>query len=128
MPKRQVLNIPGLGHGTNPIPFGVKIGGVLYTGSIDGRDPATGQASADHAEQIAQAFRNIRTLLELAGGTVADIAKVDVRLRDMGLRAAVNQEWVAMFPDEQDRPVRHTSQADFHGNTALQIEITAHVD
>jgi enamine deaminase RidA (YjgF/YER057c/UK114 family) len=127
MPKRQVFHIPGLDHGTNPIPFAVRIDNVLYTGSIDGRVPGTGQASSDPNEQIVQAFRNVRQLMEIVGGSVGDIGKVAVRLSDLALRSKLNDEWAAMFPDEHDRPVRHTSRADIAGGHVIQIEITAHL-
>jgi 2-iminobutanoate/2-iminopropanoate deaminase len=126
MAKREVIHVAGLGHGAQPIPLAVKVGGMLYTGSISGADPATGKLSEDPAEQIAQAFRNVRAVLAAAGGDVSGIAKVETRLSDMSLRDTLNKEWVAMFPDEHDRPVRHTGKADM-GAQAIQIEITAHL-
>jgi 2-iminobutanoate/2-iminopropanoate deaminase len=78
--------------------------------------------------QIAQAFANVRQLLEMAGGGPADLAKVDVRLADLALRPAVNAAWVAMFPDPDDRPVRHVSKADLTGGHLIQLEIVAHLD
>ena len=125
MAKREVIQIPGLGHGANPIPLAVKIGGMLFTGSLSGTEPETGATPTDPAKQIELAFQNIRRVLEKAGGTTDDIAKVDVRLKDMAHRALVNEEWVKMFPDEQNRPVRHTVKFDLPGETAIQVEIVA---
>jgi 2-iminobutanoate/2-iminopropanoate deaminase len=126
MPKRQVIEIPGLvPHGSNPIPTAVKIGNLVFTGSIPGQDPATTTTPDDPAQQIALAFQNMRRIVEAAGGTTEDIAKVEVRLRDLALRELVNAEWVKMFPDPHNRPVRHVSRADLMGNTVIQLEMIA---
>lgn len=126
MPKREVIRVPGLGHGPQPIPLAIKVDSMLYTGSITGTNPETGKLSDDPAEQIAQAFRNLRTVVAAAGGDISGVAKVETRLNDMGLRDALNKEWVAMFPDENDRPIRHTGKAEM-GNQVIQLEITAHL-
>jgi enamine deaminase RidA (YjgF/YER057c/UK114 family) len=123
MPKRETLEVEGLGH-ANPIPLAVKIGNMVFTGTITGADES-GTISPDPEQQIAQIFRNIRRIVEKAGGTVDDIAKLDVSLKDMAHRAIVNREWVAMFPDEHDRPARHSSQADLPGNQLIQVELIA---
>ncbi len=125
MARREVLEIPGLGHGANPIPVAVKIGSMLYTGTIAGTDPETGSAPAEPERQIAQAFVNVRRVMEAGGGTPDNIAKVDVYLRDMAHREIVNQEWVRMFPNADDRPVRHTTRADLPGNLHIQLELVA---
>ncbi len=124
MARRQVLEIPGVQpHGGNPIPTAVKIGGFVFSGSIPGIDPATGRQVEDPAGQIAMAFANARRIMELAGGSADDIAKVDVRLSDMALREQVNVEWVKLFPDAASRPARHTTRADLAGSTVIQLEI-----
>ena len=125
MARREVLEIPGLGHGTNPIPLGVKIGGMVYSGTIMGQDPDTGATPSEPEQQIALAFQNMRRLVELAGGTTDGIAKVVVYLKDLRLREQVNVEWLKMFPDEHDRPVRHTIQSDSPTNPGIQLEIIA---
>ena len=61
----------------------------------------------------------------IPGGTVADIAKLDVKLREMSHRPIVNKHWLAMFPDEHDRPARHTTQGDRPGSLVMQVEIVA---
>lgn len=128
MARRQVIDIPGLSaHGDNPIPLAVKIGNSVYTGSIPGKDPATDSYGATPEEQVRLAFANMRRIVEIAGGTTDDIVKVDVRLKDMGLRGVVNECWAAMFPDPENRPVRHSQTANLGGNVAIQMEMIAHL-
>ena len=121
MARRQVIELEGFAHG-NPIPVAVKIGNMVYSGAVAGTNEA-GVTPDDPDEQIGQVFRNVRRIVEAAGGTVADIAKLDVKLRDMSLRPVVNKHWLAMFPDEHDRPARHTTQGDLAGNLVIQVEI-----
>ncbi|MDE3074801.1 MAG: RidA family protein [Chloroflexota bacterium] len=127
MARRQVIEIPGLHHGANPIPVAVKIGSVLYTGGINPVNPETGETPGEAEAQIAQAFANARRIVEAAGGSMADIAKVDVRLKDMSHREALNREWSRLFPDAHDRPVRHTTQGALPGSAMIQMELVAHL-
>lgn len=128
MPQREVIEIAGLGHPGQPIPLAVRIGSMLYSGSINGTDPQTGKIAADPTQQIKQAFKNLRTVLERAGGELSGVAKVDVRLSDRSLRDTVNSEWIAMFPNEYDRPVRHSTEATLGGSQVIQLELIAHLN
>jgi 2-iminobutanoate/2-iminopropanoate deaminase len=125
--KRQTLEIPGVSHGA-PIPFGVKIGNMVFSSGIMGRDPATGELPADADQQAQLAFKNLRTMLELAGSSPDDIGHMTVFLKDLSYRDAVNKPWNEMFPDPEDRPARHAVQADLPGGMLVQLEIIAVLD
>lgn len=123
MARRETIELEGFAHG-NPIPVAVKIGNMVYSGAVAGTNEA-GVTPPDPDEQIGQVFKNIRRIVEKAGGSTHDIAKLDVKLRDMSHRPLVNRYWLEMFPDAHDRPARHTSQADLPGTLAIQVEIVA---
>ena len=123
MAKRETIDLEGFAHG-NPIPVAVKIGNMVYSGAVAGTNEA-GVTPPDPDQQIGQVFKNVQRIVERAGGTVADIAKIDVKLRDMGHRPLVNKYWLELFPDEHDRPARHTTQADLPGSLVIQVEIVA---
>ena len=126
MARRQVIEVPGLAlHGEQPIPAAVKIGNQVFSGGISGQDPATGSIPDDPARQIALAFENAQRIVEAAGGTTGDIAKVSVSLKDMAQRGLVNEVWLRLFPDPADRPVRHTTRGELQGNRVIQLEIVA---
>ncbi|MHB8574815.1 MAG: RidA family protein [Dehalococcoidia bacterium] len=125
MAKRQVLKVPGLGHGNQPIPYGVKIGNMVFSGGISGQDPATGAISPEPARQAELIFQNIRALLAQAGGETDDIAHMTVFVKDNQYRDAINVEWLKMFPDEENRPTRHTLTADLRGAALMQCELIA---
>jgi enamine deaminase RidA (YjgF/YER057c/UK114 family) len=124
MGKRRVLGVPGIEH-TNPIPQAVEIGGVVFSSAIFGADPETGELPDDPARQAELCFRHVRTLLEQAGGGPADVARMSVYLADDAYREHVNREWLAMFPDEDDRPARHTTRTDLRRGMLVQVEFVA---
>jgi enamine deaminase RidA (YjgF/YER057c/UK114 family) len=126
--KRQVLRIPGVSHGNNPIPYGVRIGKMVFSGGISGQDPATSQIPSEPERQAALIFQHIRTLVEQAGGTTDDVAHVTVFLKDNKYRDNINVEWLKMFPDEENRPTRHTLIYELRGDAVMQCEIIAVLD
>lgn len=125
MGRRQVVHVKGLGHGQNPIPVAVVVGQFVFTGSISGVDRDDGSIPADIATEVRNAFDNLGAVLSEAGCGYPDVAKVDVSLRDKKNRGHVNTEWLKHFPDEDDRPVRHTTQADLPPGLNIQLEIIA---
>lgn len=127
MSKRQVLEVPGVGHDA-PIPMGVRIGNLVVSSGISGKDPETGELPPDPQRQTELMFQHVRTLMAEAGGSPADIARMTVYVRDIAYREHINREWLKMFPDEHDRPSRHTLQWDLRAGMLVQCEILAVVD
>jgi enamine deaminase RidA (YjgF/YER057c/UK114 family) len=102
------------------------MGHQIFPSVINGRDPKEPGVSEDPKKQIAQAFINMKNIIEAAGGTTDSIAKVIVYLKDIKHRDIVNREWTAMFPDENNRPARHTmNTSDLRGKTLVQLDVTA---
>ncbi|HMN80474.1 MAG TPA: RidA family protein [Burkholderiaceae bacterium] len=123
--KPRSLEIPGVTHGKVPIPSGARVGNLVISGGIMGKDPATDALPPDAASQARFAFQNLRTLLDLGGAKPEDVAKVTVYVKDIGLREHVNVEWLRMFPDPHDRPARHTIVHDLQNGMLLQLECIA---
>jgi 2-iminobutanoate/2-iminopropanoate deaminase len=125
MPRREVLDAPGLFKHENPIPTAVKMGSFIFSSALPGFDPETQSTPDDPRQQVTLAFEQMRRVVEAGGGTLQDIAKVTVFLKDLTHRSMVNEEWLKMFPDAADRPVRHTMQHDLPQNYLVQLEFTA---
>src|SRR5712691_2245669 len=125
MAKRIVITGPELPHHHQPIPVAVKIGQMVFSSALPGLDASTQSAPSEPEKQVELAFQHVRKVIELAGGTTEDIAKVVVYLEDMKYRELVNTDWVRMFPNENDRPIRHTVKADLPSNFIIQLEMTA---
>lgn len=124
MVKREVLHVKGSNH-QNPIPTAVKIGNMVYTSAIIGSDPETGQIPETVEEEVANLFYYIREIMELAGGSIEDIAKINVLATDAEYKKVVNVEWLKMFPNENDRPARHTNIQKLREGLRVQIELIA---
>lgn len=122
--KREVVDIPGLSHGA-PIPVGAKIGNMVFSSAISGRDPETGKLPEGPDLQAEVLFRNIRTFMKNAGGTPDNIARMTVFLKEEKYRESINKEWVKMFPNEKDRPARHAVTTELRGSVLFQIELVA---
>ncbi len=124
MAKRKSIHIEGMEHGA-PIPNGVVIGNMIFSSAISGKDAKTGVLSPDPEEQAAAMFRNLRLFLQGAGGAPENIAYMKVYLKEEKYRDAVNKAWLEMFPDEHDRPARHSIKVELRGNNLFQIEVIA---
>lgn len=119
------LEVPGVTHGVAPIPMGARVGNMIFSSGIMGKNPADDTLPADAASQAKYAFLNLETLLAQGGGTLADVGRITVYIKDNTVREAVNKEWLARFPDPHDRPARHTLVYDLPGGMLLQLEVVA---
>lgn len=122
--RRESIYIDGFAH-TNPIPAAARVGNVVYASSLHGKDPATGEIAPTLDEQVKFMFQHLQTLIEAAGGTTDDIVKVTVWLADRSQRDAINREWIALFPDPDSRPARHTMQAELDGGQLVICDFVA---
>lgn len=121
---RTSYHVAGLSHGGQPIPNATRVGNIVVSGGIGGRDRATGAMPEDLADEVANCFANLEAIVAAAGITCADIAKVTVFAADRGLRDLVNEHWLRLFPDEHSRPVRHTLVQQLSG-MRIQLEFLA---
>jgi 2-iminobutanoate/2-iminopropanoate deaminase len=124
MANRKSIHIPGMEHGA-PIPNGVVIGNMIFSSAISGKDAKTGVLSPDPDEQAEAMFRNLRLFMQGAGGAPSHIASMKVYLREEKYRESVNKAWLKMFPDDHDRPARHSLKVELRGEVLFQIEVIA---
>ena len=123
--KGRSIHIDGVQHGA-PIPFGARVGNMIFSSGIVGADPITGKVPEDLESQCAFAFANMETMLEKAGATTKNIGSIKVYMKDRSQREAVNAPWLEMFPDENDRPARHAIEYDaFPPGILVQLEVVA---
>jgi 2-iminobutanoate/2-iminopropanoate deaminase len=123
--RPRSIEVPGVTHGNVPIPMGARVGNMIFSSGIAGKDPATNKVPEDAAQQARFAFENLRTLLENGGATLEDVGHVTVFVKDNSVRDAINAEWVKCFPDPHDRPARHTLVYELQGGMLLQLEAIA---
>ncbi|GAB1579301.1 RidA family protein [Bordetella petrii] len=121
---RRSIYAAGFSH-KNPIPAACRIGSLLYSGSIQGTDPATGAYGETLARQCELMFDHVRRIVDAGGGSLADIIKMTVWMRDRDQRAVLNAAWLQAFPDAQNRPARHTMKADLDGGKLVECDFIA---
>lgn len=122
-PPRSI-DVAGASHKA-PIPAAARVGPILCTSAVSGKDPVNGELPADVASQARNTFANLRAVLAAGGASMDDVVKFSVTIRDNAVREAVNAEWLATFPDPHDRPARHIVVADLQHGMQLQIEVMA---
>ena len=125
MARRRSINGRHARHET-PIPNACRIGNLVMTSVIGGQDFGTRTLPPTLEEQVANVFRHIRHDIEAAGGTTDDIIKVTFWLKDpVTQRAALNGEWVKMFPDPEARPARHSQMLPPDSKALVQADFVA---
>ena len=122
--RRRSVHVGGFGH-VNPVPAASRIGCLVFSAAITGRDPETRQMPTDLDAQCVNMFRHVREIVEAAGGSTDDIVKMTVWLRDYRDRDALNRQWEAMFPDPDNRPARHALAATFDDHMLVQCDFIA---
>ena len=135
MEKRQTINIPNSGRNTRgethraPIPDGAKVGQIVCSSLLAGRDPELNAVPEDPELQAQALFRNIRSFMEEVGGTPDNIAQMTVYLRNEDYRSYVNTQWLEMYPDANNRPARIITYRDPEGGgpTAMLVSLIAMV-
>jgi len=125
MSMRQSINGTRARH-ENPIPNASRIGNIVMSSIIGGSNPGTRDLPAALEAQIANIFGYIRNDIEAAGGTVNDIIKINFWVKDPAKqRAALNDEWVKMFPDPASRPARNTQTLPADSRALVQADFMA---
>jgi 2-iminobutanoate/2-iminopropanoate deaminase len=105
---RTSIYLEGLAHKV-PIPSCARVGSLVMSGSIHGRDLSSGTIPDSPREQFQLIFANAEAMLKQAGGTLASVAFFEISLPDRALRSELDPVWVEVFPSPDDRPARHVS-------------------
>lgn len=82
----------------------VKAGDTVYLSGQIGLDPQSGQLVDGIDAQIVRVFDNLKAVAEAAGGSLADVVKLNVFLTDLGYFAKVNETMAKYF--QQPYPAR----------------------
>jgi 2-iminobutanoate/2-iminopropanoate deaminase len=120
---QQVINLKGMDH-PQQSPLACKVGPLLASGAISGKDTATGIMPADGEGQARNVFINMKAVLAAAGMTIDDVAKLTIYIADDKYRDAAIAEWAKCWPDPQKRPARRTLIAPLHAGS-VQVEVIA---
>lgn len=102
--SRQIIATPDAPAAIGTYSQAVKVGNTVYLSGQIGLDPISMQLVEGIEAQIHQVFGNLRAVALAAGGSLADVAKLNVFLTDLGHFAKVNEIMAQYF--EQPYPAR----------------------
>lgn len=104
MSRRKAIYVDGVSH-KNPIPPASRIGNLIATGIVSGRD-SNRTVSPDATTQARAMLKNLEKVLEAAGASMDDILKLNVWIAGEPVRACLNTAWLETFRDPATRPAR----------------------
>ena len=99
------------------------VDGVAYVSGITARNKDGGVPRVDEYQQAKIIFTKIRSLLEAAGGTMADVVKVTIFVTDITQREKVWQARREVFTG--DFPASTLVQVAALADPAIKVEIEA---
>jgi 2-iminobutanoate/2-iminopropanoate deaminase len=112
-----------------PTPVGpysqaVEAGSIVFVSGQVGIDPETGSKVKGGIEkETEQTLTNIAAILEEAGLTTKDVAKVTVYLKDINDFSAMNQVYSVFFQDH--KPARACVEANLVKDFLVEIDAVA---
>ncbi len=90
---------------TSSVPAGARIGNVVILPGLGPYDPATGRIVGDDMEsQLRAVMQNMDRVLQAAGCTNRDVARVTTFMRQTHDRTALNKVYREWYPNEDERP------------------------
>lgn len=105
MSKREIISTDKAPQAIGTYSQAVKCGNTVYLSGQIPLDPATmALVEGDMETSIVRVFENLKAVCEAAGGSMQDIAKLNIFLIDLSHFALVNEVMARYF--EQPYPAR----------------------
>jgi 2-iminobutanoate/2-iminopropanoate deaminase len=128
MADKQVIDTAGAPQNDNPYSQGILTDGLLFVSGQGPTDPETGEQILDDVGAATErTLENVKAIVESSGGSLEDVVKVTVYLRDMDDYGAMNEVYGTFF--EAEPPARVCIQAGrLPGDIPVEIEAFARVE
>lgn len=97
MTTKQIISTPHAPQAIGTYSQAVKVGATVYLSGQIGLDPASMQMVEGIENQIHRVFQNLKAVAEAAGGSMADVVKLNVFLTDLANFAKVNEIMAQYF-------------------------------
>lgn len=102
--SKQIIQTTSAPQAIGTYSQAVKVGGTVYLSGQIGLDPASMQMVEGIEAQVRRVFDNLKAVAEASGGSLADVAKLNVYLTDLANFALVNTIMAEYF--QQPYPAR----------------------
>ena len=126
MPKTAIFP-PGAGPTLAPYSPGTSADGIVYVSGTLALDADTNVVHVgDAAAQTEHVLTTIKSVIEAAGGTMADVTFNHIFLKDWADYAALNKVYAEYFPG--DKPARYCIQCGLvRPDFLVEIASVAHI-
>jgi reactive intermediate/imine deaminase len=102
--SKQIIHTASAPQAIGTYSQAVKVGSTVYLSGQIGLDPNSMQLVDGIEAQIHQVFKNLSAVAQASGGSLADMAKINIFLTDLANFALVNTIMASYF--EQPYPAR----------------------
>ncbi len=96
---KQIISTDGAPKAIGTYSQAVRAGNTVYLSGQIGLDPATMQLVEGIEAQVHRVFSNLSAVAAAAGGSLADIVKLNIFLTDLGHFALVNSIMAEYFTE-----------------------------
>jgi reactive intermediate/imine deaminase len=96
---RQIISTEGAPKAIGTYSQAVKVGDTIYMSGQIGLDPVSMQLVEGIEAQVRRVFDNLSAVAQAAGGSLADIVKLNIFLTDLGHFALVNSIMAEYFTE-----------------------------
>ncbi|MCX8146518.1 MAG: RidA family protein [Azovibrio sp.] len=97
--RKTIISTPKAPAAIGTYSQAVRVGETVYLSGQIGLDPVAMTLVEGIDAQIVQVFENLKAVAEAAGGSLADVVKLNVFLTDLGHFAKVNEIMARYFSE-----------------------------
>lgn len=96
---KKVISTDKAPAAIGPYSQAIEVNGMVFTSGVIPVDPATGNIPEGSSAQADQVMRNMKSLLEAAGTSMANVVKTTVFIKEMDDFGAINEVYAKYFPE-----------------------------
>ena len=124
---RRVIYTPKAPKPVGPYSQGIIAGNYLFVSGQIPIDPETGEVvKGDFKTQVRRVLENIKAIVEASGGSMKDVVKVTVYLKDMNKFREFNEIYKEYFKEEP--PARSVVEvSNLPKNVDLEIDAIVYI-
>ena len=105
----------------------IRVGQAVYLSGQIPLNPQTMEMADGFEAQTVQVFENLKAVAEAAGGSLADVVKLNIFLTDLGYFATVNEIMARYF--QQPYPARAAvGVAALPRDSAVEMDAIMHIE
>jgi reactive intermediate/imine deaminase len=97
--SRRIISTPNAPAAIGTYSQAVQAGDTVYMSGQIGLDPASMQLAEGFEAQTVRVFENLKAVAEAAGGSLADVVKLNLYLTDLANFAKVNEVMARYFAE-----------------------------